>query len=249
VRKLTSSGALVAWHQETTYHGGDYEKSFYGGKLYLVKSAMSIASSMRDDDSVRGNSTHAGSMCGGSYHGSNSLQRGSLLGGGSSLHGGGSWHRGLAAGAALGVNPSVNSGVNSALNSGVNTASGSGSSVGVPAAAPTGGGIGSNPPLPFKPNTAVAQNGTGGVQQQQPGPAAAEGDGVYSHGIPTLSDYAASIQGHNATADKDKQQQQQQHMLLQGAVRAKSEGLLTKQDFVTRVLTVPSNSTALQQVR
>jgi hypothetical protein len=155
----------------------------------------------------------------------------------------------LAAGAALGVNSGVNPGVNTGVN---HTASGNGSSDSAPGdcgsiAQAAAGAVSSKPPLPYK--------------QQQPNAsafaaaAAGYGDGVISNGTGTLSDSAASVQDHSATADNGKQkqqqvfqQQQQQHMLLQSAVRAKSEGLLTKQDFVTRVLTVPSNSSALQQV-
>eukprot|EP00775_Hariotina_reticulata_P010407 gene10407-10565_t len=61
VRKLVSSGSLVAWNQETTYHGNDFERSYYGGNLYLRRSAISTASSIIDENSVHSTSLN-GSM-------------------------------------------------------------------------------------------------------------------------------------------------------------------------------------------
>ena len=195
VRKMASSGALVAWNQETTYHGGDFDKSFYGGKLYLVKSAMSIASSMQGDDSV--------------YNGS--LSNGNSLHGGS-MHGGGSMHRAAAASAAL------SAANDSAYDATSQTANGK-------AAAANASG---KPPLPARPGSA----GQSGAQQ-------------CSDSAASMSDSSGSAA---AAAGKGKQQQQHEAEVLQGAVRAKSQGLLAQQDFVTRVLSVPSSSSALQQV-
>ncbi|WIA29400.1 hypothetical protein OEZ86_011904 [Tetradesmus obliquus] len=62
VRKLVSSGALVPWNQDTTYRGADYEPSFYGGNLYLTKTAFSAAGSSKDEGSAHGS-------LGGSLHG------------------------------------------------------------------------------------------------------------------------------------------------------------------------------------
>lgn len=235
VRKMTSSGALVAWNQETTYHGADYDKSFYGGKLYLVKSAMSIASSMHDDDSVRNGSMHGSSMHGGS------------------LHGGGSWHRAGPAGAALGtVNDSAYGALSATAGAAVDASVNGGNGVQPGGRAPVGSG---RPPLPYRVSSASGglSDAANGAQKLDVaagtgGPTGA--NGVLKGGV-QCSDSAGSIAAADSSmpADKDKQQQQHlQHELLQGAVRAKSQGLLEKQDFVTRVLSVPSNSTALQKV-
>jgi len=209
VRKMTSSGALVAWNQETTYHGAEFERSFYGGKLYLVKSAMSIASSMRDDDSVYDGSLHGG----GSMHGA-SMNGGSVHGGGS-LHGGAGWQR--AHGSSSGV-------------------------LGLPPVPPAAGGSlpsSNKPPLAMRSGSVAAAAGGGGGGGQ------GMGDGA---GLKCF-DSAASISDSTAAAGSGKQQQHQQQELLNGAVRAKSQGLLGKQEFVTRMLSVSSSSTPLQQVR
>lgn len=226
VRKMASSGALVAWSQETTYHGADYDKSFYGGKLYLVKSAMSIASSMRDDDSVyNGSLSNGNSLHGGSLHGNNSQH-------GGSMHGGASWHR---------ANAALMAANDSAYALPAASAAGAGGTAGAAAAAPAGSG---KPPVP--PSLGSSSQAAGGA-------AAANGDAVGAggglKGVPQCSDSAASIADGSgaAVAGKGKQQQQEAEM-VKGAVRAKSQGLLAQQDFVTRVLSVPSNSTALQQV-
>jgi hypothetical protein len=226
VRKMTSSGALVAWNQETTYHGGDYEKSFYGGKLYLVKSAMSIASSAHDDDSVYNGSMHGGSLRGGS------------------VHGGGSWHRAAAAGAALGtVNDSAYGALSPTAAADASVSNGQTGNRGVAAAG--------RPPLPYRPSSAPSGLlAPGGSDAQGAGAAAAASadGGLCSEAQVThTSDSAVSILDSNLPSDNGKQQLQEQE-LLQGAVRAKSQGLLAKQDFVTRVLAVPSNSSALQKV-
>jgi hypothetical protein len=228
VRKMTTSGALVAWNQETTYHGGDYEKSFYGGKLYLVKSAMSIASSVQDDDSVCNGSVHGGSTRGGS------------------MHGGGSWLKASAAGSALGT---VNDSAYGALSP---TAGGAADvSVSNGQTGNRGGAGAGRPPLPYRPSSAPSGLlAPGGGETQHGGAAAAASadGGLYSGvQVPHTSDSAVSILDSSLATDKGKQQLQEQE-LLQGAVRAKSQGLLAKQDFVTRVLTVPSNSSALQKV-
>jgi hypothetical protein len=211
VRKMTSSGALVSWNQETTYHGGEFEKSFYGGKLYLNKSAMSIASSMQDDDSV-----YNGSLSNG-----NSLHGGSMHNG--SAHGGGSWHRAAAANALL----------NSAAN---DSAYALGAAHGTAGTAAAAAPVSGKPPLPARPSiSGPAVNGD------------ATGAGAAVKGAQQCSDSAASIaDGSVAAGGKVKQLQEAE--VLRGAVRAKSQGLLAQQDFVTRVLSVPSSSTALQQV-
>lgn len=224
---MTSSGALVAWNQETTYHGGEYEKSFYGGKLYLSKSAMSIASSVQDDDSVYNGSMHGGSR-------------------GGSMHGGGSWLKATTAGAALGT---VNDSAYGALSPTAAAAADVSVSNGQPA---NRGGVGAGrPPLPYRPNSAPSGLLAPGGSEAQNGAAAAAASadgGLYSGAQVThTTDSAGSMVDSSLPADKGKQQLQEQE-LLQGAVRAKSQGLLAKQDFVTRVLTVPSSSSALQKV-
>lgn len=197
VRKMASSGALVAWNQETTYHGGDFDKSYYGGKLYLVKSAMSIASSAPDDDS----------MYNGSMHGNGSSR-------GGSLHGGSSWHRAAAAGTALSPTAAAD----------------------MPASGQHAASRPGKPPLPYRSASSapLAQAGAAGNGLQSDAPGGVQ-----------CSDSAGSIFDRElpGAAGKDKQQE-----LLQGAVRAKSQGLLAKQDFVTRVLAVSSSSNALNKV-
>lgn len=197
---MASSGTLVAWNQETTYHGGDFDKSYYGGKLYLVKSAMSIASSGPDDDSVYNGSTHG---------------NGSSRGG--SLHGGGSWLKATAVGMPLSPTAAA--------------------AADMPASGQHAASRPGKPPLPYRSasSAALAQAG-------------AAGNGVQSDTVPggvQCSDSAGSIFDSElpGAAGKDKQQE-----LLQGAVRAKSQGLLGKQEFVTRVLAVSSSSTALNKV-
>jgi hypothetical protein len=56
VRKMVSSGALVPWSQETTYRGLEYEPSYYGGNLYLRRSAISNTNSTVDENSMHGSS-------------------------------------------------------------------------------------------------------------------------------------------------------------------------------------------------
>jgi hypothetical protein len=220
VRRLVSSGALVAWNQDTTYRGIEFEPSFYGGNLYLTstKSAVSAAGSSRDEGSGHGSA-------GGSMHGS--------------LHGAG--------GARAALNAASNGTAAAAAEDGSGFGSSSGSVLigrrrntsvtdlqslpeaphdddADPAAAASNG-------APARPPVYPSSQQQQQVLQEQPsvGPPSVSSPTHVPH-----SDSATSIQQVAPGALADTQQQQQQQLM--SAVRAKSQGLLGKQDFVTRVL-------------
>lgn len=48
VRRMINNNMAVPWTQDATYHGIEYERSFYGGQLYLARSALS------DEGSIHG---------------------------------------------------------------------------------------------------------------------------------------------------------------------------------------------------
>jgi DNA polymerase IIIc chi subunit len=226
VRRLVSSGALVAWNQDTTYRGAEYEPSFYGGNLYLTnaKSAFSAAGSSRDEGSVHGSA-------GGSLHGS--------------LHGAGG------ARAALNAASNGNAATATAAEDGGGFGSSSGSGVLMGRRRNTS--VSDLQSLPEAPHddaaaaAAAAASNSGlakppvypGSQQQQQQvqellPSSSQPGAPGVSYVPH-SDSATSIQQVAPVGLAAAQQQQQQQHLM-SAVRAKSQGLLGKQDFVTRVL-------------
>jgi hypothetical protein len=220
VRRLVSSGALVAWNQDTTYRGADYEPSFYGGNLYLTsaKSAFSAAGSSRDEGGVHGSA-------GGSLHGS--------------LHGAGGARAALIAAS----NDTAAAATAAEDGGGFGSSSGSGVLIGRRRNTSVTD-LQSLPEAPHDDAAAAAASNSGlakppvypGSQQQQVQellPSSSQPGAPGASYVPH-SDSATSIQQVAPVGLAAAQQQQQQHLM--SAVRAKSQGLLGKQDFVTRVL-------------
>lgn len=246
VRRMVASGTLVPWNQETTYHGIDYERSYYGGNMYLVKSAVSVASSVRDEGSLHGS-------IGGSMHGhftagqglglkSSSTAPTIVAGGASSAappqHGKGGGLGGVLAGV-----QSKNS--NGGGGDGVQQDSTK------PPLCPCHGSAPDGPHVPsllemggsrysVLPHSRLEGNGSVQAYAVSEVPAAypqALGGPVpHSDSATSIQQASAAGAAGSAQLDDGPFAQQQQQQQLMSALRAKSQGLLGKQDFVTRVL-------------
>jgi serine/threonine protein kinase len=219
VRRVAASGALVAWDQEVTYHGDQFEKSYYGGRLYLHKSAMSVAGSSvaGDDSSAHGSSHYSSSLHGGSMHGAN----------GASAQ--------LAASSA-------------AAPGGGGNQAGPDGPAGVAAAADGGGGGGrsgsaARPPLPRSGSKGMLQLDALHEAPEASGAAWQPGAPV-ADSLASLRRTSSSAGGGASAAglaqptsqQYEAMREQQEQLLLLGAVRARSEAPSQKRQGMARTM-------------
>lgn len=205
----------MAWDQETTYHGADFERSYYGGNIYLThRPTISTASSIIDENSVHGGS----------------------------LHGGGAFSRTAATGRPNGLLIDVlrdkSAGGAAAVAAGsqkppLYPAAGTESAAAAPAAAP--------PAAEGYSLGAAAGDCTGCTQSMA--------TVAHSDSATSISDAATAASVGDAPAQIGSSAFQQQQHHLMNVVKAKSQGLLGKQDFVTQVLSAAARPELLQVSR